>query len=684
MPLRKISSILLSLALFAVLPLYQALAKGVVNEPQYTYTEAICTKGRLEQKQLCQSLSAEALVFRLSKGFTNQDPNPNFYAKWVRKLVNQKTNPQELADLLAAQNPSTQSTNSQVEQLYLWMQCKNSSQAGTAINQWAKQIDANQQNRSKIALYLAKKRVSATCLENPWRNFIDTIADVNLNGQDDPEPTLQDVSLSCEVASGANSCTTTAPQYCLTTLSTQPAHGTSVISGSSLTYTKSGSSTTTENYAHLRQNGSATAKCNVTITFAVSVNTLQDVSLSCEVASGANSCTTTAPQYCLTTLSTQPAHGTSVISGSSLTYTKSGSSTTTENYAHLRQNGSATAKCNVTITFAVSVNTLQDVSVGCTVQYKTGQINQCVVSPAPQYCQAGLITQPAHGVSTISGGNIIYQATGSSLAEENYAHARQQGSEIAKCNVKVTFVNADPTGDPDDPNNPDNTNKFHIAIIGAGYDENSQEWKDIAQQAQIYLSINPVISDNSSKVVFHNAASSTTLGCSGANGSSPIDAERVINCDNDNSYTTVENFIASRGISADKVAVLLATSNSGTAQSIGAKYSTTGMMGGPSYDTLGGTLQHEFAHTMGLSDEYLYNPAASRGNLTQYGQCLSSPPGQWGSITPASNWNIGCGYTDLYRPSADSIMRSHNSSNFNDVSIEVMRDHFKDGTIYIR
>jgi hypothetical protein len=256
--------------------------------------------------------------------------------------------------------------------------------------------------------------------------------------------------------------------------------------------------------------------------------------------------------------------------------------------------------------------------------------------------------------------------TGSSTAEENYAHLRQNGTETAKCNIKITFTTT----------NTDNTKKFHIAIIGAGYDENSQAWQNLSNEAKVYLMINPALSEKSSQIVFHTAADLSNLGCSGGDGTNPNPELRAIYCDSSNSYSTVENFVSSKGINADKVVVLLASNNSGTAQGLGSKYSTTGMAGGQTYDRLVSVLQHEFGHNMGLTDEYYYSDPPTSSNYTSpsIGQCESSPPGPWASITTAQ-WTIGCGYSNLYRPSLDSVMRGYTSYEFNDVSKEVMRRH---------
>ena len=88
------------------------------------------------------------------------------------------------------------------------------------------------------------------------------------------------------------------------------------------------------------------------------------------------------------------------------------------------------------------------------------------------------------------------------------------------------------------------------------------------------------------------------------------------------------------------------------------------------------TVEHEFGHNMGLTDEYMYYDPPTSSNFVSYGQCESNPPGPWENISPASEWFSGCGFSNLYRPSANSIMRDSNTSTtFNKVSIEVMKRH---------
>jgi hypothetical protein len=176
---------------------------------------------------------------------------------------------------------------------------------------------------------------------------------------DNPE-TLADVNVTCTVVyETGNSCSVTLPEYCQTGLSVQPTHGTSVVANSKITYTSNNTSTTEENYAHIRQKDAQTAKCNVNIKFVAVQNPsdpLADVSISCTVAVNEKTCSVTAPEYCTATLNTQPTHGTSTLENSKVTYTSNGTSRTEENYIHKRVKAAETAKCSVNIKFANSGN----------------------------------------------------------------------------------------------------------------------------------------------------------------------------------------------------------------------------------------------------------------------------------------------------------------------------------------
>lgn len=593
----------------AVMPVIETFA--AINRTSYQYGVTSCTEGSDLQRERCKDQSAEAMAYRIHKGIKGTSPTNPLYSTWVANFKNGTANskPIDLAILVA--ETTTSNNQTYLVDLYQNFLCKTANQEAVAIAQWKSQLDGNKQTRAQIALHLAKRPAAMDCMRAGFLDFLETNPPV--------DPTLADISITCTTQAG-QSCTVAAPQYCLSAFVTQPANGTSTITGGNIVYTPNGNSTVEENYAHLRQNGAATAKCNVKVVF-----------------------------------STNP--------------------------------------------------TLDDVSVTCTTQ--VGE--SCTVA-APQYCTSTLTTQPANGTSTVTGGNIVYTPSGNSTVEENYVHSRVNGGQTASCNVKIVFEVVD------------NGKRLHITFLGVGFEGQPNEsyfedklpiYRQVISEADpfnLYLN----------KIVFHDISApvSSGIGCSGG-FSGQLGGSRSISCN----YPTIDSFLASNGVPADKVIVVVnsgtyggsATGGGAPVYADGSVFGNVGLGGGrfaqfnigveenPTYGNTpyGMVMLHELGHTMGLADEYIEAGSSPTPNPSyRVGQCMPMDPGpNWREPIPFSltwwdefadtreystdpaartNWSQGCQYTnDWWRPAPNSIMTGNTTFTFNDISANIMEQMIK-------
>lgn len=107
----------------------------------------------------------------------------------------------------------------------------------------------------------------------PGYNTSNRIGEVDWTYEEGAQPEFEDVSVECTItvpagqSANGKTCEVDVPEFCTSALQVPPEHGTSTIASGKVTYTNTSDSTDEESYAHIRDNGTNTAVCNVIIKF---------------------------------------------------------------------------------------------------------------------------------------------------------------------------------------------------------------------------------------------------------------------------------------------------------------------------------------------------------------------------------------------------------------------------------
>jgi len=241
------------------------------------------------------------------------------------------------------------------------------------------------------------------------------------------------------------------------------------------------------------------------------------------------------------------------------------------------------------------------------------------------------------------------------------------------------------------------SNRMDITFIGAGFPDGDTTFETKASAyIQRIVNTSP-FSAYRSQLAFHYAKSTDRFGCVGGSDTDP--QLRSVGCDS----PAIDRFIAARGIPTDKVITVVNNSAYGGSADFYGRHSRVNL-GIDKFSFEGSGAMHEFAHTLGLSDEYDYDkpqpypvsyeivkqiwPVKPLYSDPMYAQCMpyyNDIPANWRAVagpwSPAKDeadvvWTKGCMENPYqYRPTAVSIMRDMKITFFNSVSMRVMQRH---------
>jgi len=200
---------------------------------------------------------------------------------------------------------------------------------------------------------------------------------------------------------------------------------------------------------------------------------------------------------------------------------------------------------------------------------------------------------------------------------------------------------------------------LNVVIIGDGFTpEQDAEFQTLANGIKNHLLQQGPFKLRVIQIDFNILSNTQNLGCS-ANAST-----RLILCD----WTLVKNAVTAAGIIDDKIIVIYNTTT----------YAGAGMVNGEFATVYNGELSnqvafHEFSHTLNLYDEYDYGSNAQVVPLT-YRNCYRDIPpySGWNDIVPIKDYYLVCGFSNWYRTSPYSLMRSNNYPYYNSVSLGII------------
>jgi hypothetical protein len=208
------------------------------------------------------------------------------------------------------------------------------------------------------------------------------------------------------------------------------------------------------------------------------------------------------------------------------------------------------------------------------------------------------------------------------------------------------------------------TDTLDITFIGDNYTTSDlpKFHADVLKFSNKLLEFSP-FTEYASKIAFHYVDNTLDLGCTFSG--------RIVICDSFLVYLTVQL----SGSPYDRVAVIV---NDPTYA--GATYQELVVTTNGEFEDLG--FVHEFGHGLSyLSDEYIVNSSGESLDKNCY---AGTPPNQlWQTIPGTIGYYLGCNYSDYYRSSPDSIMRSLTAPYFNDVSQKYLKeslDFYTSGT----
>jgi hypothetical protein len=200
---------------------------------------------------------------------------------------------------------------------------------------------------------------------------------------------------------------------------------------------------------------------------------------------------------------------------------------------------------------------------------------------------------------------------------------------------------------------------LNVVIVGDGFtDAQLPQFITVATNLKNYIMSQGPFKQRAPQMDFKILSNTQSLGCS-ANAST-----RLILCD----WTAAKNVVTAAGLVDDKIIIVYNTST----------YSGAGMVNGEFATVYNGSLTnvvafHEFSHTLNLYDEYDYGSTGQVVSLTYRNCYRNTPPySGWNDIVPDGEYYPVCAYTNWFRTSANSLMRSNSYLYYNSVSLGII------------
>lgn len=205
---------------------------------------------------------------------------------------------------------------------------------------------------------------------------------------------------------------------------------------------------------------------------------------------------------------------------------------------------------------------------------------------------------------------------------------------------------------------PDNL-LLNVVIMSSGFTQAQMpQFQTIATGIANSILAQGPFKQRASQIKFTTFANTQDISCV------PNASTRLILCN----WTTAKNLVTAAGLVDDKILIVHNTST----------YAGAGMVNGEFATVYNGSLTntvivHEFSHTLNLYDEYDYGTTGQAVALT-YKNCYRGTPPYtgWENIVPANSYYAQCGYSNWYRTSSDSRMRSNSNPYYNTVSLNII------------
>ncbi|MCD9087349.1 Ig-like domain-containing protein [Stenotrophomonas sp. SY1] len=227
-------------------------------------------------------------------------------------------------------------------------------------------------------------------------------------------------------------------------VSTQPAHGATTVSGTTITYTPAAGYSGTDSFDYTATNAggtSAPATVSLTVTPQAPVAGGKSATVAFNVATPidlASVITGGAPSSLV--VSTQPAHGAVTVAGTTITYTPTAGYSGTDSFDYVAINAggtSAPATVSLTINPQVPVAAARSVMVAFNIATPI-DLASSITGGAPE--SLAVSTQPAHGTVAISGTTITYTPAADYSGTDSFSYtATNAGGTSAAAVVSLTI-----------------------------------------------------------------------------------------------------------------------------------------------------------------------------------------------------------------------------------------------------
>lgn len=202
---------------------------------------------------------------------------------------------------------------------------------------------------------------------------------------------------------------------------------------------------------------------------------------------------------------------------------------------------------------------------------------------------------------------------------------------------------------------------LNVVIMSSGFtDAQIPQFQTLAANMASSILAQGPFKQRASQIKFTTFSNTANISCV------PNASTRLILCD----WTAAKNLVTAAGLVDDKIIIIHNTSTYSGAGMVNGEFAT--VYNGPLTSTV---IIHEFSHTLNLYDEYNYGTTGQTVALTYRNCYRAAPPyAGWDDIVPANSYFAQCGYSNWYRTSADSRMRSNTNPYYNSISLNIINN----------